>query len=166
MSWLNDLLKHLELSKPFAGALFISSLALLVGPKLAPNAIEAVPSQWRWLVAGTCIFSGALLSLWALPKIWNGALGTTRRVSNSHRFNPLTDRERGFIAFLGEHHPNDSANLEYLRFQEISKLEILQICAVLHRRGLVNVNRYNDNLVDLTAAGRKHALELLQRAKA
>ena len=164
MAWLGDVLKHLELSKTFAAGVFISSLAMLLGPKFFPDAFDTVPNQWRWVVGGACVFSGVLLTFWAVPPAGKWLTALPSRLRNNPRINVPTPQENGFMAFLGEHFPNDSANLEALRYDKVSKLETLEMCAALHRKGLVRVNEYNDDLVSLTAAGRKYALELL-RAK-
>jgi hypothetical protein len=164
MSWLGDVLKHLELSKTFTAAVFVSSLAMLLGPTFFPNAIDAVPNQWRWLVGGACVFSCVLLTFWAVPPTGRWLAALPSRLRNNPRINVPTSQESGFLAFLGEHFPNEPVNLENLRYDKVSKLETLEMCAALHRKGLVRVNEYNDNLVSLSAAGRKYALELM-RAK-
>ena len=163
MSWLTDLLKHLSLSKSFTGALFVTSLALLTGPRIAPQYFDAVPAQWRWLVIAACIFSFVLLATWAVPPLVKGTLKAPSRVRNSLRFNPPTEQERAFIYFLGLNHPNDSCNLDHLNHSKISKLELIQLCGSLQRKGLVRVNEYMDDLVSLTDSGRSYALELVKQ---
>jgi len=164
MSWLGDVLKHLELSKKFTAAIFASSLAMLLGPKFFPSVLDAAPNEWRWLIAGTAVFSGVLLTTWTVPPICKWLLALPSGLRNNPRINVPTPQENTFLLFLGEHYPNDSVNLANLRYEKTSKLETLEMCAALHRKGLVRVNEYQDDLVSLTANGRKHALELI-RAK-
>jgi hypothetical protein len=162
MSWLGDVLKHLEISKAFTGAIFVSSLVVLIGPKLFPNAFDAVPTQWRWLVGGACIFSGTLLVLWAAAPSWRLIVNAPTRLLNSPSLFSPTAKENGFLVFLGENFPNDSAHLDRISNDNISKLETLEMSYDLQRKGLVRVNPFDTNLVSLTPEGRKYALRLTQ----
>src|SRR5690606_6583166 len=97
MSWLGDILKQLELSRTFTAALFVSSLLMLIGPKFFPHAIDTIPGQWRWLVGGTCIFSGALLAFWSAPAVWNWLLNLPSKLRNNPRINVPTSEENGLL---------------------------------------------------------------------
>ena len=163
MSWLGDLIKHLSLSRSFTGAVFVSSLVLLTGPKLVPEAFDAVPAQWRWAVVAACLFSGVLLLIWAVPPLVKATLTAPGRLWNNPRFNPPTDQENAFILYLGKNHPNDACNIDNLNHAVISKLELIHISASLQRKGLVRVNEYMDDLVSLTERGRVYALQLVRQ---
>jgi hypothetical protein len=162
MSWLGDMLKHFELSKTFTAAIFVSTLAMLFCPKFFPNVVDTVPSQWRWFVGGTCVFSGVLLTFWAIPPAGKWLANLPNKLRDNPLINTPTPQENIFLVFLGENYPNDLLNLDLLKYNNISKLEVLDMCATLHRKGLVHVNEYSDNLVSLTPAGRKYALKLMR----
>jgi hypothetical protein len=161
VNWLTDLLKYFSLSKSFTAAVFVTSLTLLVGPKMFPQAFGTVPAEWRWVVVAACIFSFVLLAIWAVPEIVKGAFATPSRLRNNPKFNPPTEKEQAFVYFLGLNHPNDACNLDQLNHTKISKLEFLQLCASLQQKGLVRVNEYTDDLVSLTKNGRAYAMELI-----
>jgi RsiW-degrading membrane proteinase PrsW (M82 family) len=115
MSWLGDILKHLELSKKFTAGVFVSTLSLLVGPAFFPEKIAEAPEQWRWLVVGGCIFSGTLLLIWAVTPILRFFSRIPSDLRNNPRISVPTAKENGFLLFLGEKFPNDSADLDLLR---------------------------------------------------
>jgi len=163
VSWLSDLIKHLSLSKSFTGAVFVTSLALIVGPRFVPQAFDAVPAQWRWAVIAACVFSSVLLLIWAVPPVVKATLSAPSRVINNPRINPPNEQESAFLFFLGKNHPNDACNLDHLNHAAVSKLELIEICASLQRKGLVKVNEYMDDLVSLTERGRAYALQLIRQ---
>ncbi len=163
MSWLGDILKQLEISKAFTGAIFVSTLTVLVAPRFFPEAFDSVPGQWRWLVSGACIFSGALLAIWAAQPLWRFFVRAPGLILNNPKIRTPSDKELGFLAFLGENYPNDSAHLDHIQHDHISKLEALQMCFGLQRKGLVRVNPFETNLVSLTPEGREYASQDLTR---
>lgn len=165
MAWLGDVLKHFELSKKFTVAVFVTTFSLLVGPALLPEKLTEVPEQWRWLVVGGCIFSGTLSTIWAVLPIWRLFLRIPSNLRNNPFISAPAPQENNFLLFLGEQFPNDSANLDCLRHDGASKLEVLEMCYNLQRKGFVRVNPYDDNLVSLTPNGRRYALKLI-KAKA
>jgi len=163
VNWLTDLLKYFSISKSFTLAVFITSLALLVGPKVFPQAFGNVPVEWRWVVVAACIFSFVLLATWAVTDLVKVAFAIPSRLRNNPKFNPLTEKERVFVHFLGLNYPNDACNIDRLDHSNTSKLEFLHLCDSLQQKGLVLVNTHSDNLVSLTKSGRDYAMEIIRQ---
>ena len=163
MTWLGDLLRHLNISKGFVTAVFVTSLVLIGGPFIAPNWFDPVPSEWRWMVSAAGVFTFMLIVLWLVPLIFQLLISTPRRIRNSPRWNPPTEEERAFIFLLGKISPNDTLDLDLLNNPPMSKLELLALCSSLDKKGLLIVNEYDDNLVSLTAMGRIYALRLSKK---
>ena len=163
MTWLTDLIKHLSLSKSFTGALFITSLAILAGPELSPELFDPVPAYWRWLVVASCIFSFTLLAFWAAPPVFLGVVSVPNRVRNNPRVNPPTKVENAFLYYMGENYPNGICNIDAIDHSNISKLELLQLCKSLNRKGMISINTYDDDIVSLTERGREYALQLTRQ---
>lgn len=166
MAWLTDLLKYFSISKSFTAAVFVTSLVLLVGPTVSPLPFD-VPAQWRWAVMAACVFSFVLLVIWAVPPVVKSVIAVLSRLRNNPTFNPPTGQEKDLIAFLGQWYPNKFCNLDRIDQSKISKLKLLQLCASLERKGLVRINKYDNNSVILTEKGRDYAAKLArQQSKA
>ncbi len=84
----------------------------------------------------------------------------TQRVKKSRAQN-LTEFEIGFIYELGKL-ADESADLRNIDYNKapFTKLEMLDVCKSLKEKGLLNINRYEENLVYLSESGRQKALQL------
>jgi hypothetical protein len=160
VDWLPNLLKNLTLSRTFSGALFLASFFLLALPHFREDLIEPVPVGWRWLVAGICIFSGALLFFWSVHGVWKLLLKVPASARNFMPARPLSEAEKAFLIFMGTDFPNESFNADDMRHKHTSKLELLEMCKQLQVAGLVSINPIYDNLISLTGKGREKALLL------
>jgi len=165
MNWLPELLKNLSVSRSFAGALFIATACMLALPVLFPTRFPGVPDEWRWLVGGLALFSGALLTLWCFAGIWRLIAKTPAALRSALPERELDDLESSFLALLGKRDPNGALNLEDLDQSEISKLEMYQMCKGLESRGFVELNPWHSELVSLTDKGRRKALLILRQAR-
>ena len=165
MGWLSDLLKNLTLSRSAAGALFVATLLLVVLPRRFPLVFQPVPNQWAWLVVGLCIFSCALLVFWLVQAAVSAMRHLPALARSAIPQQPSTDLEATILCIIGLKDPNGVLNLDELNHQYISKLEFLQACKALERKGLVEFNPFSSDLVGLTNSGRSRALELIKRAK-
>lgn len=166
MSWVTDLLKHLELSKVAAAALFFTSLAFLVAPSYLPIVIDGPPSEWRWAVWALCIFSGILLAIWSIGALWRLLRWVSRGLRNATVSFRLTPAEQKFLAFMGIQYPNGVLDLDNLQYLDTNKLETLEICRTLREKGLVNKTFMDENYVSLSSTGQREALALIRQLKA
>ncbi len=166
MDWIPALLKHLGLSKSVVAASFVTSLALFVGPRIAPAYVDSVPREWAPVVVGVFVFTGFLLLVWGAAAIWahlhqNWKVGSALIASYQ-----LDELEAEFLQALGEN-PSEPLDLERVDYAAVrlSQLEVLEMVHGLNRKGLVVLNPYSSKLVSLTARGRERALEIQRGAK-
>ena len=165
MSWIVDIIKHLEISKAFTGAVFVSTLCILIAPKFFPTIFDIVPTEWRWFVIFVCIFSGVLLAIWSISLLFRFVAGYPSRIFNNPRLCAPKAKEKKFLLFLGEYYPDKSVNLDEINNEQISKLETLEIVYNLQRKNLIEINPFYKNFIDLTEEGRKYALRLMSKNK-
>lgn len=166
MDWIPALLKHLGLSKSVVAAAFVTSLALYVGPRVAPSYVESVPREWAPIVVSVLVFTGFLLLVWAAAATWGRLRRNWRAGSALIASYQLDELEAAFLHVLGEN-PREALNLEKVDYAavELSQLEVLEMVHGLSRKGLVAINPYRSKLVSLTARGRERALEIQRGAK-
>lgn len=165
MSWLPELLKNLSVSRSVAGALFIATACMLTLPALFPARFPSIPDEWRWLVGGLALFSGALLVMWLIAGTWKLLAKTPAALRRALPERELSSLESTFLAVLGKHQPNGAVHLQELDQSTISKLEMFQMCKGLEARGYVQLNIWERELVSLTDKGRAKALLILRQAR-
>lgn len=166
MDWIPALLKHLGLAKSGVAAAFVTSLALYVGPRVAPSYVDSVPREWAPVVVGALVFTGFLLLVWGAVAIWARLRRNWRAGSALIASYQINELEAQFLHVLGET-PREALNLERVDYAavQLSQLEVLEIVHGLSRKGLVEINPYSSKLVSLTARGRERALEIQRGAK-
>src|SRR5690606_14216087 len=139
---------------------------MLFLPRVFPGQVAEVPDEWRWLVGGLGLFSGALLFFWFLGAVGKTITKAPKTLRSMLPDKPLTDLEMAFLAIMGSREPNGSLDLDALDHSKISKLEMFQMCKELQNRNLVQLNPFHKELVSLTDKGRKTALMIIQQDKA
>lgn len=166
MDWIPALLKHLGLSRSVVAAVFVTSLVLYLGPRLAPNYVDAVPREWASVVVGVLVFSGFLLLVWGASVLWEKLRRNHKESSALFASYQLNQNEAGLLDALGEN-PREPLNLETVDYAAVrlSQLEVLEMVHGLSRKGLVSINPYSSKLVSLTARGRERALEIQRVAR-
>lgn len=82
-------------------------------------------------------------------------------VSKFFQSRNLAVREKIFMLTLSQFadRPLNLNDLDYSN-SALSKLEMLELTTGLERKGLVSTNPYDENLVSLSAEGRKRALRI------
>ena len=161
MEWIPALLKHFAISRSAIGALFITSVVLYAGPRIAPTYIDPVPREWMPVLVALLVFSACLLLFWGCSSVW--ALAKRRWVATSAFLAScqLDQLETDALLALG-HNPSESLNLERMNYEQLqlSRLEVIELMHGLEKKGLVSFNPYSSNLVSLTPTGRQRALEI------
>jgi hypothetical protein len=167
MQWFSDLMKHVTVSKSFAGAVFVTSAVLLFGPLLFPEALAVLPNGWRIFLVGALVFTGALLVIWSVPGLWKLVSSSVVEVIRKFRAKQLSSDEEALMHALADlaDEPLDLRMLDYESLQR-TKLDVMDVVRQLSDKGLVETNRFEENLVSLTPAGRKRALEVQKAAVA
>jgi hypothetical protein len=165
MEWLSELIKHITISRSFTGAVFITSGALVFGNWWWPDYFDPFPKEWAIPANGALIFSGTLLLFWIIPAVWRTSVNAIFWIPKRIRSRSLSPNEEGLIEILANL-ADEPLNLERLNYAAgvFSKLEVLELSAGLERKGLVEINPYDENLVKLSAEGRRRAL-LIKRGK-
>ena len=160
MSWVSDVLKHLDLSKVFTGALFVTTVVMLVGPAIQPTVFDPVPDKWRWLVTGLCLFSGCYLVCWFIPRFVRSLTSLLQNIATHPHIRPLNRDEEFLLRVLAVNRPSDRFNLNELNMAGTKKLELLEASSLLERRGLLRVNRFDNDTIELTKRGRACSLKI------
>ncbi len=164
MQWLSDLIKHLTISKPLAGASFITSGVLIFGRKFFPNAIDGVPSQWNWLVIVVFIFSLSLFVIWYVPSFLAQSFHWMRKLEI---FTRPTQSESRFLQFMAKQGDN-TVHLSdvHRRNPATSMLDLLDTSAKLIWKGYIEEVNYDETRVKLTLKGRKYVLKHFRESAA
>jgi hypothetical protein len=167
MEWLSDLLKHITSSRSLTVAVFVTSASLLFGPKWLPEFLGPLPDKWITPATGALVFSGVLLFFWLIPAAWNVGVIVVRWIARCLYSKNLTDHEQVLMLMLAEL-ADESLNLRTLDYKnsELSKLEVLELSSCLSRKGLVNINQYDENLIALSSGGRQRVLEIKAKLRA
>jgi len=162
MEWLVDFLKSISGSRSFTGATFVTALSLLMGPTWWSKYFSPLPKEWVLPTTAILVFSGVLLSLWAVAAIWEEAQWFLQK--NPHLFKSKITRSESTLMILLAESPDESMDLANLNGipNAISKLELREVAATLARKGLIEVNMFGQNFVSLTPYGRRSALKLMK----
>ncbi len=161
MDWIPALLKHLSIAKSGVVAAFVTTLVLFFGHRLVPTYVDAVPHPWPIVVLAVLVFTGTLLVSWVALALWASLRGAAVSAAQARRARSLTPDELKLIDMLGKN-PRESVDLDRLDYQRLpwSKLRLLDLVHSLESKGLVEVNEYMTNLFQLSADGRRRALDL------
>lgn len=166
MDWVPALLKQLGLSRSVIDAIFITALALYVGPRAAPAYVDPVPKEWSAVVVGLLVFSGALLIFWTLSSLYGALNRRWRRTAAALASFQLNQDEINLLYAMGEN-PRESLNLENVNYEQIgfTRLEVLELVHGLERKGLVSSNQFSSDLFLLTSTGRQRSLEIHRNSR-
>jgi len=164
MDWLTDLLKHLSVSRSITGATFVTALVMYVGPRLLPSFVDPVPKEWAPVVVVALVFSGSLLLFWGVSALWRLFAHGAGTASKALAAIALSVQEDQMLFFLSGD-PSTPMNLHDIDYTRapFTKLELIELAHGLVKKGLVELNPWDECLVTLTASGRKRALELQRR---
>jgi hypothetical protein len=167
MDWIPALFKQLGLSRSVVGAVFITSVVLFIGPRIAPGMIDSVPKPWGAVVVAAMVFSGSLLLFWGAGSVWIRAVNRWDRTSKMLASIDLSQLEVDLLHVMGDR-PSEALNLEAVNYEGLglSRLEVLELVHGLERKGLLRFNQFSSELVWLTATGRERALEIQRATKA
>lgn len=165
MQWLTDLLENISISRSTTGAIFITSLVLLFGPKLLPEFVAVAPAEWRLIAIATATFSGTLLIFWLASSTWYNGSQLTVRFWKLARRQPLNQNELEIILWLAKS-PTIATDIEEFDydFQPHTQLELMVLLNGLVERELVEYVAVN-HLVILTSKGCQFALELQSKER-
>lgn len=163
MEWLFEILKHITISRSFTGAVFLTSASLLFGPNIFPDFFEPLPRDWKILSIGALIFSGVILLVWLIPALYKSIKKHISIVLKFILSRSLTDNEEALIKELANF-ADESLDLRQLDYTtgSVSKLEIFAIAASLSKKGLVAINPYEENLIQLSRQGRFRAIQIIK----
>lgn len=161
MEWLSELVKHITLSRTLSGATFVTSASLMLGHKWLPGYIEPLPKEWGTPTSAALIFSGALLFFWLVPAVWKVGTSAIIWIPKNFLSKSLSPNEKALMQVLAKL-ADESLNLNHLAYQSgvLTKLEVLDVTASLARKGLLDINPFEENLVCLSSKGRRRALAL------
>ncbi len=167
MDWIPSLLKHLSISRSAVVAVLITTVALYVGPRVAPTYFDVVPAPWSILVQAALVFSGCLVIFWAWSSTVRSISKNLRKLVQLYKSRTLGENEIGLLFIMGQN-PSDPLNIDRVDFQrrgsELSELELLQILKSLTNKGLISRNPFSHNLFSLTDRGQQMAFEITRSA--
>ena len=166
MEWLKDILKHLAISRLLVGAVFVTSTAMFWGPKLVPAHVPQTSAEWLPAIFGGMVLTGCLLLFWTIAGLWHALTRGVRSVKESIAAANISQNEAGLLAAMGKN-PSEPLNLDRINYEEapFARLELMETCSALDKKGLVRINEYAENLVSLTPAGRERALEIIRESR-
>jgi len=161
MQWLSDIFKHITISRPLTGAVFLTSASLLFGPNVLPGFFETLPREFKTPFIAAFIFSGVILLIWLIPSLYKTIKKHTSTALKFLLSIALTENEEALIKVLADF-ADESLDLRQLDYTTgaVSKLELLAIAASLSRKGLVAINPYEENLIRLSRQGRSRAIQI------
>jgi hypothetical protein len=159
MQWLSELIKQINISKSFTTGICIASGILIFGPRIFPSFITPIPTQWHWFVLCAFILCLVLTLVWLLPFLGKAAIELFNRVVFNSYFIKKDSWEYTILLWLGSFADRPMNLEEVSKRVTISKLELLEISRKLKQRGLITSNKFDENLLTLTARGRKYVLK-------
>lgn len=161
MDWIPALLKHLAISRSAIGALFVTSVVLYAGPRIAPAYVDPVPKEWMPVLIAVLVFSACLILFWSCSSVWGLVKRRWIATSAFLASYQLDQLETNALLALG-HNPSEPLNLERVDYEQLqlSRLEVVELMHGLKKKGLVSFNPYSSELVSLTQTGRQRALEI------
>jgi len=164
MDWLNDLIKQINLSKPIAIAMFISTLILWnMKVWFGVDAFETIPLS---IVIWVCLFSGSLIVIWVLIAFYKLVKNLFITVLRKYQLRGLTELQKDFLVTLGSSEI-EHLNISRLDFKKIgvTKLEIDSLFNDLNKKGLVYVGVQNSDFVVITDYGKEIAWGIVKKLR-
>ncbi len=161
MNWISEIFKNITVSKNLTGACFLTGISLLVIPSYFPDAFESLPKLWATVVLAIVVFSGCLVCFWGLQFLKVIFFNLVSETVQHSRAQKLTELQSVIIYRLGDFpdEPMDLRDIDY-KAAPFTKLEILDACKSLQEKGLIRINRFEENSISLSESGRKKALQL------
>ena len=161
MDWLNDLIKQINLSKPIAVAIFISTLILW---KIKVwFGIDAFESISLTIVIWACLFSGSIILAWVLIALYQSIRNLATNALKRYQIRYLTEMQKDFLVILGS---SESENLYISRLDfkriGVTKLEVVSLFSDLNKKGLVYVGIQNPDFVVITDYGKEVAWRIVR----
>ena len=164
MEWLNDLIKQINLSKPVAIAMFVSTL-ILWKMKLwfGIDALESIPLA---IVIWLCLFSGSLIVTWVLAALYKSIKNLFSKVLKRYQLGSLTELQKDFLVTLGSSEA-EHLYISRLDFKKIgaTKLEVVSLFSDLNKKGLVYVGIQNSDYVVITEYGKEVAWRIVKKLR-
>ncbi len=166
MGWISELLKHLNTSRSFVLATFVTSITVLFGNNIFPNLIPKLPNEWQLFVIVGAVFSGTLLLFWIVPFLWKLIFRVFKVNVQKLSASNLSNDEIDFLLFLAS--VVDKGGNDYLDIDRqinydlltVGKLKTVEIVSSLCKKGLVKSSSFDRDLVFFTPNGRKKVLEI------
>lgn len=162
MDWIPALLKHLAVARSAVVATFVTAAVLLLGPSVAPTFAPHVPSKWEPVLIAVLVFCACLLVIWGIEAVFRLAkklFAAAKAYSGGKA--KLSHMESSVLYAMGCS-PTEPLNLDRVDYSGASstRLEFMEVVRGLSEKGLVETNPFGRELVSLTDAGRKRALEI------
>ncbi len=166
MQSIHEILKHLEVSKPFASAVFISTAVLLFGPLLFPSQIPVLAGGIRIAAIAALVFSGTYIGIWFLIGSHRIAYSFIKEVVYICSNKKLSNLDEVFLE-LAARAPGNSLNLYTLDYSNelITQIELSQHGKQLEKRGLVSMSYFDDSIFTLTERGKAVAVKILVKKR-
>lgn len=112
------------------------------------------------------VLTGSLMLFWIASWIYGVVKAGSAKVGSKigkalASRQQLSPAELGLISFMARD-PSEPTNLDRIDYAQSSgtRLEYHQWASGLAKKGLVNINPYNENLLTLTPEGRETALKI------
>ncbi|MCX8941243.1 hypothetical protein [Vibrio parahaemolyticus] len=163
MEFFSSVFKKIASSYIMALSAFLTSSILLAIQNYFPDSQYSLPKRGISIALVTFIFSGILLSIWAIRKAILALKRTISRIrmERNAKLENLTDAEIRVISIMC----NSSMSIflfdmKYYSTSDISSTELKRACYSLADKGLMEpINQSNIN-ISLTEAGIKIAAEI------
>lgn len=166
MDWLNDILKHLAVSRALVGAICVTAVVMALGPRFAPTVVPKSPDAWLPVIFGAMVLTGCLLLYWGVHGAFNLGARALRSARATVASANISSEETELLFAMGKN-PSESLDLDDIDYDRapFSRLELMAMISGLEKKGFVHVNEYAENLVSLTTEGRARALEIQRAAR-
>ncbi len=161
MNWIPSLLELLAKSKLLVVAVFVSTLSLYFGPKVAPVYFQTVPREWSIFILGSILFSGTLLLGWFISSFMYSVNRLSKKMLAIWSWHNLDSMESWLLFCMADYpfEPFDLKNPDYRIESPIDTvIQALETSHKLCRKGFIMFHPSCPELVYLTALGRKKSL--------
>jgi hypothetical protein len=163
MEYLKVLVDLMKDSKRWAAAVFIGSVAFLnfsdfFGPK--PKA------DLHWTVICLAFLSGGFVATFVLQGLYIGLRAVSSATVRGIFSVPyLSGDEVAFLMAFAAYEARGGYHLDRVNPATYSRLDALEICERLDRRGLIQYNQFDTDIVKLSPKGRKVTQKLLRSGR-
>lgn len=147
-------------SKRWAAAVFIGSVAFLnfsdfFGPK--PKA------DLHWTIICLAFLSGGFVATFVLQGLYIGLRSISSAIVRGIFSIPsLSDDEVNFMMAFAAYEAQGGYHLDNVDPSTYSRIDALEICERLDRRGLIQYNQFDTDIIKLSPKGRKVVQKLLR----